>query len=82
MKIQFATLLPCIVVASTAKAQAIKPAVPDVARPIPLSSVRLTGGPLKRAQDLSQKRRAIPVGMAMAEILLDTSPDIISRVCH
>ena len=27
-------------------------AVPDVARPLPLSAVRLTGGPLKRAQDL------------------------------
>jgi len=27
-------------------------AVPDVARPLPLSAVRLAGGPLKRAQDL------------------------------
>jgi hypothetical protein len=27
-------------------------AVPDVARPFPLAAVRLTGGPLKRAQDL------------------------------
>src|SRR5262249_21775444 len=33
-------------------AQQIKNAIPDVARPLPLSSVRLTGGPLKRAQDL------------------------------
>ena len=32
--------------------QAIKNVVPDVARPLPLSAVRLTGGPLKRAQDL------------------------------
>src|ERR671938_519087 len=32
--------------------QAIKNAVPEVARPLPLSAVRLTGGPLKRAQDL------------------------------
>ncbi len=31
---------------------AFSPAVPDVARPLPLSAVRLTGGPLKRAQDL------------------------------
>src|SRR5437879_919118 len=33
-------------------AQQIKNAIPDVARPLPLSAVRLTGGPLKRAQDL------------------------------
>ena len=26
--------------------------IPDIARPLPLSNVRLTGGPLKRAQDL------------------------------
>jgi DUF1680 family protein len=30
----------------------IKYAVPEVARPLPLSAVRLTGGPLKHAQDL------------------------------
>jgi uncharacterized protein len=29
--------------------------VPDVARPLPLNAVRLTGGPLKRAQDLDAK---------------------------
>jgi hypothetical protein len=28
---------------------AITPAVPDVARPLPLAAVRLTGGPLKHA---------------------------------
>ncbi len=28
------------------------PAIPEVARPLPLSAVRVTGGPLKRAQDL------------------------------
>jgi DUF1680 family protein len=33
--------------------QAIKNAIPDVARPLPLSSVRVTGGPLKHAQDLN-----------------------------
>jgi len=33
-------------------AQQIKNAIPDVARPLPLSAVRLTGGPLKHAQDL------------------------------
>ena len=31
---------------------AIKPAVPYVATPLPLADVRLTGGPLKHAQDL------------------------------
>src|SRR5499427_3037516 len=39
------------------------PAVPDVARPLPLSAVRLTGGPLKRAQELD------------AEYLLKLEPD-------
>src|SRR3979411_230764 len=39
-------------VTSAANAQQIKNAIPDVARPLPLSAVRLTGGPLKRAQDL------------------------------
>ena len=29
----------------------ITPAIPDVARPLPLSAVRVTGGPLKTAQD-------------------------------
>src|SRR3954469_6204017 len=37
---------------TSATAQQIKNAVPDVARPLPLSAVRLTGGPLKHAQDL------------------------------
>src|SRR6266705_879686 len=41
-----------LVVAVNAQAQQIKNAIPDVARPLPLSSVRLTGGPLKHAQDL------------------------------
>jgi len=30
----------------------IRNAIPDAARPLPLTAVRLTGGPLKRAQDL------------------------------
>lgn len=63
MKIQFGAVLACIIVTSTANAQAIKHAVPDVARPIPLSSVRVTGGPLKHAQDLN------------AEYLLKLEPD-------
>src|SRR5262245_34679737 len=45
------------------RAQQIKSAVPDVARPLPLSAVRLTGGPLKRAQDLD------------ADYLLKLEPD-------
>src|SRR5215813_5342719 len=32
--------------------QQIKREIPEIARPLPLSAVRLTGGPLKRAQDL------------------------------
>jgi uncharacterized protein len=43
--------------------QAIRNAVPDVARPLPLDTVRVTGGPLKRAQDLN------------AEYLLKLEPD-------
>lgn len=46
----FLSLLFC---ANTANAQQIKNAVPDVARALPLSDVRITGGPLKRAQDLN-----------------------------
>ena len=37
---------------SSGFAQQIKLAAPDVARPLPLTAVRLTGGPLKQAQDL------------------------------
>ncbi len=48
---------------SNANAQQIKNAVPDVARPLPLSAVRLTGGPLKQAQDLD------------ADYLLKLEPD-------
>jgi DUF1680 family protein len=38
---------------SSGFARQIQPAVPDVARPLPLTAVRLTGGPLKRAQDVN-----------------------------
>jgi DUF1680 family protein len=44
---------------------AIKPAVPYVARPLPLADVRLTGGPLKAAQELD------------AQYLLSLEPDKI-----
>jgi hypothetical protein len=53
-----------LAVAGTSSAQQqMKNAIPDVARPLPLSAVRLTGGPLKRAQDLN------------AEYLLKLEPD-------
>ena len=63
------TILPLKIVvialtlAGAVNAQQIKNAVPDVARPLPLSAVRLTGGPLKHAQDLD------------AEYLLKLEPD-------
>jgi uncharacterized protein len=53
----------CLLFVSAAQAQAIRNAIPDVARPLPLSAVRVTGGPLKRAQDLN------------AEYLLKLEPD-------
>jgi uncharacterized protein len=52
-----------LVLTSAVQGQAIRNAVPDAARPLPLSSVRVTGGPLKRAQDLN------------AEYLLKLEPD-------
>src|SRR5436190_17661595 len=52
-----------LVLVSTANAQQIKNAIPYGARPLPLSAVRLTGGPLKHAQDLD------------AEYLLKLEPD-------
>ena len=55
--------LICFLLASAGHAQQIKNAIPDVARPLPLTSVRVTGGPLKRAQDLN------------AEYLLKLQPD-------
>src|SRR5580765_4228783 len=45
------------------RSASITNAIPDLARPLPLSSVRLTGGPLKRAQDLD------------AQYLLKLEPD-------
>lgn len=59
--------MAALVVAGAAKAQQIKtpfsPVVPDIARPLPLSAVRLTGGPLKHAQELD------------ADYLLKLEPD-------
>ncbi len=59
--IQFAIV--AIVFVGLVRAQQIKSVVPDAARLLPLSAVRLTGGPLKRAQDLD------------AEYLLKLEPD-------
>lgn len=52
-----------VVIVVPINAQQIKNAIPDVARPLPLSAVRLTGGPLKQAQDLD------------ADYLLKLEPD-------
>ena len=38
---------------ANAPAPVVKPAIPGKARPLPLGDVRLTGGPLKHAQDLN-----------------------------
>jgi uncharacterized protein len=57
------TTLGLALAAGTLAQQRITKAVPDAARPLPLSAVRLTGGPLKRAQDLN------------AEYLLKLEPD-------
>jgi DUF1680 family protein len=59
-------VLTAAVAAAGAAAQKTRPVVPVIAepaRPLPLSAVRLTGGPLKRAQDLD------------AEYLLKLEPD-------
>jgi len=50
---RFAFLLPCTAfLVRSASAAAITNVIQDAAHPIPMSAVRLTGGPLKRAQDL------------------------------
>jgi len=58
-------IIPLVVaiLAGIYESQKIKNAVPDAAPPLPLTAVRLTGGPLKRAQDLD------------AEYLLKLEPD-------
>jgi DUF1680 family protein len=42
----------CALAGTASAQQPVKNAIPEIARPLPLSAVRLTGGPLKRAQDL------------------------------
>ncbi len=59
LKLAIVTLL----VGNSAGAQQIRNAIPETAHPLPLSAVRLTGGPLKRAQDLT------------ADYLLKLEPD-------
>ena len=50
-----AILAISIILASVGFGEPITNAIPDLARPLPLSAVRLTGGPLKHAQDLDAK---------------------------
>ncbi len=47
-----ALLACCLALAIAALAEPATPVVPEVARPLPLSAVRLTGGPLHHAQEL------------------------------
>jgi len=62
---QCATAVVCLFafLVTDAYSQRIQKPVPDAAKPFPLSAVRVTGGPLKRAQDLN------------AEYLLKLEPD-------
>ena len=46
---------PFLAMTMAVHANPITNVIPDAARPIPLSAVRLTGGPLKHAQDLDAK---------------------------
>ena len=56
-RFSLALLVCCLATAGFAQPAAprVARAVPDVARPLPLTAVRLTGGPLKHAQDLDAK---------------------------
>ena len=56
-------MFAAVLVAQVSPAERIVNTVPDVARPLPLTAVRLTGGPLKHAQDLD------------ADYLLKLEPD-------
>ena len=48
-------VLLAVLGSTDSSAQSVSPAAPDVARPLPLTAVRLTGGPLKQAQDLTAR---------------------------
>ena len=47
--------IPFLAIAITTQADPITNVIPDAARPLPLSAVRLTGGPLKHSQDLDAR---------------------------
>jgi len=51
----FAITMPLLFQGGLPAAQPITPVIPAAARPLPLSAVRLTGGPLKNAQDLDAR---------------------------
>lgn len=51
LQVFFVCLLSSVAISGAA--QPITNAIPEIARPLPLSAVRLTGGPLKNAQDLN-----------------------------
>src|SRR5512134_3936934 len=63
LRLVLAGTVVTFVVVAAGVTQKITPAVPAAARPLPLAAVRLTGGPLKRAQDLT------------ADYLLKLEPD-------
>ncbi len=54
---------PVLAAGTVAAAATVAPVVPEIAHPLPLADVRLTGGPLKHAQELD------------AEYLLKLEPD-------
>ena len=60
---RLATIITLFTLAAALRAEPAKQVVPFAARPLPLSAVRVTGGPLKRAQELD------------AEYLLKLEPD-------
>ena len=51
----FSSFTALFLIGVTASAAPITPVIPAAAQPLPLSAVRLTGGPLKRAQDLDRE---------------------------
>lgn len=55
--------LGCLAGPAGLAGERVAPLIPDPAHPLPLSAVRITGGPLKRAQDLD------------AQYLLELEPD-------
>lgn len=62
---RYAAIVVAAVIAAGAgavqKPRPIVPVIAEPARPLPLSAVRLTGGPLKHAQDLDVVRERVPL---------------------